>query len=179
MERERRIDDIGDHLEDHEFLAALFEEVCEDTKENFLTEGERPALLFVVTRLGAAVIRGDWDPDVDKEAIARSIHDSICRTAIKTGSEPVYDEPLAVLLIAEAWMVEFDEEETRRYPDEYVPPRLHPRRREILMVTFRTKNLSFSRNWPILRQGDNVALGEAKDLSGEGMESVWDIILTG
>jgi hypothetical protein len=131
----------------------------------------------VLTRLGIALIPVEMEEGAEREPIARAIRENILRTAIKADGEPVYDEPFAVILASEAWMVEYDEKEDDLTAE--LPPRLHPRRKEILQVTLRTQELSFSRNWPIIRRRKSVGLGEPVDLGGKGMTSVWDIILTG
>ncbi len=160
-----------------ETLRALFESICEKAKDGFLERGEHAPVFFILTRLGIVMIPGTWEPDVDKEAIARSIRRAICDTLIQTNGEPVQDEPTAVILASEAWMVVLDENEPDATAE--LPPRLHPRRKEILQVTLRSRAASFCRNWPIVREGDNVTLGSPTDLDAEHMESVWDIILTG
>jgi len=177
-EREQHRDIDIEQEPDEELLRGLFEGICRRTTESFLEEGGHAPIFIILTRLGLALIPADWDPDIDREAMARSIGRMIRSTTIRGGDEPVYDKPIAVILASEAWMVEMDLEENRRYPDGYVPPRLDPRRREILQVTLRSKAVSFSKNWSILRDGDSVTLGPVQDV-GDGMESVWDIILTG
>ncbi len=168
--------DIGQEPADREAYEALFETICAQAKESFLRRGSHEPMLLVLTRLGLAMVRVEFPEGFDREPIARSIGENIRRTAIKTNDEPVYDEPLAVILASEAWMVEYDETEDRATTQ--LPPRLHPRRKEILQVTLRTTDTSFSRNWPIIRKRRKASLGEPVDLSGEGMESVWDAILT-
>jgi hypothetical protein len=175
--RKERGEHSSAESEDREALRNVFEDICDRAREVFVRDGAHAPLLLVLTRLGLAVARIDMDPAVDREPIARMIRESITKTPITGGDRPDYDEPLAVILASEAWMVEYDEREAEETAK--LPPRLHPRRKEILQVTLRSKIASFSRNWPIVREGENVTIGEAKDLGGEGMESVWDIILTG
>ena len=132
-------------------------------------------MLLVLTHFGVALIPIDMEEGAEREPIARAIRENILRTAVKADGETVFDSPQAVILASEAWMVEYDPNEGD--PTSQLPPRLHPRRKEILQVTLRTKELSFSRNWPIVRKRTRVRLGEPVDLGGEGMVSVWDIIL--
>jgi hypothetical protein len=174
-----RIEEFDSEKEssDREIYKAIFEHVCTQASERFKERGAHEPLLLVLTRLGVALIPIEMEEGAEREPIARSIRENIRRTAINAGGEPVYDEPLAVILASEAWMVEYDEGEDDLTAQ--LPPRLHPRRKEILQVTLRTRELSFSRNWPIIRKSRSVRLGERVDLGGEGMESVWDLILTG
>ncbi len=175
-ERTEHGDSHSDSSE-RETLRALFESMCEKARDSFLERGEHASVFFILTRLGIVMIPWSWEPDVDKEAIARSIRQAIRGTLIQTNGEGVQDEPTAVILVSEAWMVVFDENEAPETME--LPPRLHPRRKEILQVTLRSKTASFCRNWPIVRDGDTVTLGSPADLDAEGMESVWDIIFTG
>ncbi len=162
---------------EREALEVLFEGICEGTRNSFLRDGSLEPRLLVLTRTGLAAVYINFEEGFDREPVARQIGESIRRTAIRVDDDPVYDEPMAVILASEAWMVRYDPKEGEDISD--LPPRLHPRRKEILQVTLRTRELSFSRNWPIVRRRKKVSLGEPKDLGGEGMESVWDIILTG
>lgn len=172
-----------DHLEssessaEREVLHELFEGICENTQAGFLREGSFEPRLIVLTRMGIALIDVNFEVGFDREIVAREIGERIRATAINVEDEPVYDEPMAVILAAEAWLVEYDPGEGEEMSD--LPPRLHPRRKEILQVTLRSRESSFSRNWPIVRKAKEVTLGEANDLGAEGMESVWDLILTG
>jgi len=159
---------------EREALEGLFEGICEGTRKTFLREGTFEPRLLILTRTGLAVVYLDFEEGFDREAVAREIGSRIRRTAIRINDEPIYDEPMAVILTSEAWMVEYDEEEDARTAE--LPPRLHPRRKEILQVTLRTRELSFSRNWPIERTKKKVKLGDPTD--PQGMESVWDNILT-
>jgi hypothetical protein len=175
---ERRDDfDREKQSSDREIYKAIFEHVCAQASERFNERGAHEPLLLVLSRLGIALIPIEMDEGAEREPIARAIRENICRTAIKANGETVYDEPLAVILASEAWMVEYEADEHKEMAQ--LPPRLHPRRKEILQVTLRTRQLSFSRNWPILRKRRMVTLGDASDLGGEGTESIWDVILTG
>lgn len=176
-ERERDLDEDEKESSDREIYRAIFEHVCGQASERFNERGAHEPLLLVLTRLGIALIPIEMEEGAEREPIAHAIRENILRTAVDANGETVFDEPQAVILASEAWMVEYDlsegEEASR------LPPRLHPRRKEILQVTLRTTDLSFSRNWPIVREPTSVKLGEPVDLGGEGMESVWDIILKG
>lgn len=155
----------------------LFDTVCGRARESFLRTGAHEPMLLVVTRLGMGLIHVDIEPDTPREPIAREIGERVRRTAIRTNGETIFDEPLAIILSAEAWMVEYDPDEPQETAS--LPPRLHPRREEILQVLLRSREASFCRTWKINREGDKVELGPPHDLSGEGMECVWDLILTG
>ena len=170
-------DDQSNVEQESEGYRALFETMCAKARETFLKDGAQEPLLLVITRLGMGLVHINFDPDMPREPVAREIGERIRRTAIETAGETVLDEPLALILAAEAWMVEYDKDE----PQEtlLLPPRLHPRRQEILQVLLRSTYLSLCRTWKIERYGDRVALGPANELSGEGMECVWDLILTG
>lgn len=173
----------GDHSESPEqsqgrdALRRLFEEICDRVWTAFLRKGSHEPLLLILTRLGLAVVHADFEDGFPREPIARDIRERIRSAMIDTDDGPVQDEPMAVILAAEAWMVEYDPNEGDELAE--LPPRLHPKRKEILQVLLRTKELSFCRTWPIVRRRRKVSLGAPSDLSGEGMESVWDIILTG
>jgi hypothetical protein len=174
---ERREQSKDAESSERETYEAIFEHVCTQASERFKEHGAHEPLLLVLTRLGVALIPIEMEEGAEREPIARAIRENICRTAIKADGEIVNDEPEAVILASEAWMVEYDKDEDQLTAT--LPPRLHPRRREILQVTLRTRELSFCRNWPIVRKRRKVSLGRADDLSGKGMQSVWDIILTG
>ncbi len=163
--------------DEREAFRALFETICSRARETFLKTRAHEPMLLVVTKLGMGLINIDIDPDTPREPIAKEIGDRIRRNAIRVDDETIFDEPLAIILSAEAWMVEYDPDEPRETAS--LPPRLHPRREEILQVLLRSKDISFCRTWKIKREGDQVELESPKDLSGEGMECVWDLILTG
>ena len=162
---------------DREIYESIFEHVCTQASERFKERGAHEPLLLVLTRSGIALIPIEMEEGSEREPIARAIRENIRRSVIEADGGTVYDEPEAVILASEAWMVEYDKDEPGE--SSQLPPRLHPRRKEILQVTLRTRELSFSRNWPIIRKRRSVRLGEPVDLGGEGMESVWDVILTG
>jgi hypothetical protein len=162
---------------EREAFGELFETICGRAHEAFLRTGAHEPMLLVVTKLGMGLINIDIDPGTPREPIAREIGERIRHNAIRVDDEMVFDEPLAIILSAEAWMVEYDPNEPSETAS--LPPRLHPRREEILQVLLRSKNVSFCRTWKIKRGGDQVELESPKDLSGEGMECVWDLILTG
>jgi hypothetical protein len=174
---ERQEPNRADESSEREIYEAIFEHVCEQASERFTERGAHEPLLLVLTRFGVGLIPIDLEEGAEREPIARAIRENIRRTAVKVDGETVFDEPQAVVLASEAWMVEYDPTEGDAATQ--LPPRLHPRRKEILQVTLRTTDLSFSRNWPIVRESGRVGLGTPVDLGGEGMESVWDIILKG
>ena len=178
MSREREDhSESAEQSQEREALRALFEEICDRAQETFLRKGSHEPILLVLTRLGLVAVHADFDDGFAREPVARDIRERIRSTVIDIDDEPVQDEPRAVILAAEAWMVEYDPNEGEQMAE--LPPRLDPRRKEILQVLLRTKELSFCRTWPIVRRRAKVGLGEPSDLSAEGMESVWDIILTG
>jgi len=174
---ERKDQSGGNESSEREIYESIFEHVCTQASERFKERGAHEPLLLVLTRLGIALIPIDMEEGAEREPIARAIRENIVRTAVKVDNETIFDEPQAVILASEAWMVEYDPSE--RVTTRQLPPRLHPRHKEILQVTLRTTEFSFSRNWPIVRERTSVSLGEPMDLGGEGMESVWDIILKG
>jgi len=174
---ERQESNPDNESSERDTYEAIFEHVCVQASERFKERGAHEPLLLVLTRLGVALIPIDMEEGAEREPIARAIRENILRTAVDVDGETVFDEPQAVILASEAWMVEYDPSEGNAKSQ--LPPRLHPRRKEILQVTLRTRALSFSRNWPIIRKSSEVRLGEASDLGAEGMESVWDVILTG
>jgi hypothetical protein len=178
MPKERKEDhpESTDESQEREVLRQVFEGICDSTREGFLRDGSLEPRLIVLTRMGLAVIDINFEEGFDRELVARSIGETIRRTPVIVDDEPTYDEPMAVILAAEAWMVEYDPEEAETMQE--MPPRLHPRRQEILQVTLRSRGVSFSRNWPIVREEDSVSLGASNDLGAEGMESVWDLIFT-
>jgi hypothetical protein len=160
---------------DEEAFRAVFENVCARAREVFSRDEGHPPILLVLTRLGLAVANIDMEPTADREPVARLIRQSIINTPM--AGSAAHDEPLAVILASEAWMVEYDPKEREEMT--LLPPRLHPGRKEVLQVTLRSMTVSFSRNWSIVREPGKVTLGEEKNLTGEGMKSVWDVILTG
>jgi len=174
---ERQEPNPSNESSERDTYEAIFEHVCTQASERFKERGAHEPLLLVLTRLGIALVPIEIEEGAEREPIARAIRQNILKTAVKVDNETVFDEPQAVILASEAWLVEYDPNE--RVAMSQLPPRLHPRRKEILQVTLRTKEISFSRNWPIVRERSSVSLGEPVDLGGEGMESVWDIILNG
>lgn len=155
----------------------VFEETCDRAREAFIRRGSHEPLLLVLTRFGLVAVHADFEDGFAREPVARGVRESILGTVVETDNGPVRDEPMALILAAEAWMVEYDPDEGEAMSD--LPPRLHRRRKEVLQVLVRSKNVSFCRTWPIVRRRDEVTVGEPSELSGEGMNSVWDIILTG
>jgi hypothetical protein len=174
---EREVPDSEPVSSERAIYEAIFEHVCSQASERFEERGAHEPLLLVLTRFGVALVPIEMEEGAEREPIARAIRENILGTAVKADGETVFDEPQAVILASEAWMVEYDP--TEGDTTTQLPPRLHPRRKEILQVTLRTADLSFSRNWPIVRESGRVGLGAPVDLGGEGMESVWDIILKG
>lgn len=176
-EREDHHSESIDESQEREALRSIFEKTCDRARETFLQKGSHEALLFVLTRFGMVAVNADFEDGFAREPVARRIREEIMDTVVETQHGPVRDEPMALILAAEAWMVERDPDEGEAMSD--LPPRLHPGRKEVLQVLVRSRNVSFCRTWPIERRQGKVELGEASELSGEGMQSVWDIILTG
>jgi len=162
---------------DPEVYEALFEFICEETKGNFLREGECGPSLIVLTKLGLTSISLEGvDPSFDRTLLAKGIGDDIRSVAINVEGKLTYDKPMAVILASEAWVVDYDKNE---YPEmSKLPPRLHPKRKEILQVMLRTPDLSFCRNWPIENDQGIRRLGDEQNLPTDEMISPWVAILT-
>ena len=118
---ERRDQPGGNESSEREIYESIFEHVCTQASERFKERGAHEPLLLVLTRLGIALIPIDMVEGAEREPIARAIRENIVRTAVKVDNEKIFDEPQAVILASEAWMVEYDPSE--RVTTSQLPPR--------------------------------------------------------
>lgn len=135
-------------------LFDVIENIKETARNKFLEDKNHPTLFFLETTMGIGLMPCFFSNNEEKEK-----HLDLIKKMIEDGKLSAF------IFISEAWMKTMDSiSEMREEYKKHGSIRFSPNKEEVLMLQFQSFDKNIFMLSKIIRDGDNVSLGEWKEI---------------